>query len=83
MNDPNQIVENNSIMDQNMGMAPQSFNSGPQTQYSLDGMMGVGSAPTQNNFLDSMSGIGMMGGSVGGMELIVLNDTSELDSERF
>ena len=58
----------------NMGaMAPQNnINSGPQTQYSLDGMMG-GGAPQTGNFLDQMSGIGMMGGQ-GGQELIVLTD---------
>ena len=43
--------------------------------------MMAGGAPSSNNFLDQMSGMGMMGGSTG--DQIVLNDVSELDSERF
>lgn len=43
----------------------------------------MGSAPSSNNFLDQMSGVsGMMGGPASA-DLIVLNDESELDSERF
>ena len=46
-------------------------------------MMG-GGAPSANNFLDQMSGmnaVGMMGQA--NVEHIVLNEVSELDSERF
>ena len=35
-----------------------------QAAYSLDGMMGMGGAPSANNFLDSMGGMNM-GGVVG------------------
>ena len=55
-----------------------------QAQYSLDGMMGMGGAPSANNFLDSMGGMNM-GGAVGqaSSASIVLADVSDLDSERF
>ena len=39
-----------------------------------------GGAPAGGNFLDQMSGIGMMNPAA---DPIVLNDVSELDSERF
>lgn len=35
-----------------------------QAAYSLDGMMGMGGAPSANNFLDSMGGASM-GGAIG------------------
>jgi hypothetical protein len=44
-------------------------------------MMG-GGAPAGGNFMDQMSGMGMMGGAPSG-DQIQLNDVSELDSERF
>ena len=74
--------QNNDLLNQNYGMPPSGqMNSGPQTQYSLDGMMG-GGAPSGHNFLDQMSGVGMMGGQVNA-DQIILNELSELDSERF
>lgn len=82
--DQNPMNQNsNNLLDSNIGMLPQNTfvaASGPQTQYSLDGMMGGNVAPSANNLLDQMGG--MMNQQVNS-DLIVLNDVSELDSERF
>ena len=49
----NMMGQSNNLLDQNIGMPSNNFAGvGPQTQYSLDGMMGGVGAPSAGNLLD-------------------------------